>query len=293
MRKHLHTVLEYFAYFSYAPSFQELYLFFPKKIGRKNLQSILDKEIKQKKILRLLNLNRFRLSRQSLYRINYEYESPRYTLPQYSIFGQNKSKSQIQIKGKILTTTIQAYIFFLKICPTILFVAITGRSAMKGLQKNDDLDLFFITSKNTLWTTRFFSVLLAKILGIHTTTGVCLNLLFDESDIRIPQHKQNSYIAHEILQMKPIIDKANIYQKFLTKNRWIYKYFPNAKSQNQNQIETIRTSQSVYKNIDRIFKSIQLPIIIRNNTALSISHTQLWLFKKDFEKKLKRRGLVI
>lgn len=293
MRKHLHTVLNYFAYFSYAPSFQELHMFFPMKIEQDNLQILLDKEVKQKKLLRLTNENNFRLLQQSFSKINFEYEFPRYTLPQYSMSVQNQIKSRIQIKGKILATTIQIYIFLLKICPTVRFVGITGKSAMSGLQKNDDLDLFLITRKGTLWTTRFFGVLLAKIFGIHTKTGVCLNLFFDESNVCIPQQKQNSYIAHEILQMKPIVNKEKIYQKFLTKNSWIYQYFPNAKSQEKNQTMTVRTSYSLYKHIDHIFKSIQLPIIIRNDTALSISNTQLWLFKKDFEKKLKRRGLVI
>ncbi len=293
MRKYLLIVLNYFAYFSYAPSFQELHTFFSKIITKKNLKNLVDEEIKQGNILRLPNNIFFGLSQQSELNLNLCSELPRYTLPQYSISIQNKSKSQIQMKGKWASITIQIYIFLLKICPTVLFVGVTGKSAMRGFCVNDDLDLFLITRNELLWTTRFFVILLAKILGIHTKTGICLNLFFDESDVGITQKKRNSYIAHEILQMKPIVDKINTYRRFLEKNQWIYQYFPNAKIRTGNQVQVHWTSNLMYKHIDHIFKSIQLPIIRRNNTALSISDTQLWLFKIDFEKKLKRRGLVI
>lgn len=293
MRKHLLTVLNYFAYFSYAASFQELHTFFSKKITKKNLKNLLDEEIKQGKILRLPNNIHSGLPQQSISKINRVHILPRYTLPQYSISIQNKFKSQTQVKGKWAFVTIQIYIFILRICPTVLFAGITGKSAMRGFCVNDDLDLFLITKNELLWTTRFFVVLLAKILGIHTKTGVCLNLFFDESDVGIAQKKRNSYIAHEILQMKPIVDKTNTYRRFLEKNQWIYQYFPNAKMHKINSYWAARTNNSMYKYIDHIFKSFQLPIVLKNNTALSITDTQLWLFKTDFEKKLKRQGLVI
>lgn len=293
MRKQLLTVLNYFAYFSYAPSFWELYVFFPTKIDRKRLQIFLDEEVKLKKIVKLSKNYDFRLSNQPFFGLNFEPEFPKYTLPQYSIKINKKLKYKNLNSDFWTVKTVQVYLHILKHFSSVLFVGITGKSAMKGFQKNDDLDLFFITKKNMLWTTRFFVVFFAKILRIHTSTGVCLNLFFDESDVCISKQKQNSYIAHEILQMRPIINKTDMYQKFLTKNKWIYQYFPNAKSRFKCNFNIVRSSYSVYKNIDHIFKLIQLPIIIRNNTALSISDTQLWLFKKDFEKKLKRRGLVI
>jgi len=299
MSKHILTVLNYFAYFLYAPSLDELRTFFPRKISKKNLQIILYKEIRQKKLSELKNNNRFRLPQQSIFNNNLMSEFPRYTLPQYSIGIQKKLKIKNQTSWFWTVRIIQTYFQVLKHLPFVLFVGITGKSAMSGIDEKDDVDIFIITKKNLLWTTRFVSIVLAKILGIHTKNGVCLNLFFDESDITIPQKKQNSYVAHEILQMKPIIDNADIYRKFLKNNQWIYRYFPNAESRNikrvmQNvKINKKDTRYASNKCIERLLKSIQLPIIIKNDTALSISNTQLWLFKKDFEKKLKRRGLVI
>ena len=37
------------------------------------------------------------------------------------------------------------------------------------------------------------------------TNKVCLNLFFDESDLAVPKFKRSEYVAHEVLQMKPLV----------------------------------------------------------------------------------------
>lgn len=239
----------------------------------------------------------------------------RYTLPQYSTQVKNKSirqlADQIQNKDKKPVQTIQLYLFILKYFPFIRFVGITGATAMNGHSSHDDVDLFIITRNGTLWTTRFFVVMLAKLLGIYGGVGVCLNLFFDEENMSIPNMKQNSYVAHELLQMKPVIDKNSAYSLFVQANMWIFKYFPNAPSvipalrvgggihddwipppaRNAKNPCVAGGSEGMTQKINLFFKSIQLPIIRRNKTGFSITDHQLWLFKRDFEIKLKRNGL--
>jgi len=185
----------------------------------------------------------------------------------------------------------------------VRFVGITGASALEGLRSNDDLDLCIVTAPRMLWTSRACVVIVAKLLAIHGKKGVCLNLFFDESDLVISKQKQNSYIAHELLQMKPIIDKNEIYKRFLSENKWIYGFFPNAQPRNTKHVSCIIktrrrsmlhvTCYMLHALIDHLFKSLQLPLIYRNKTGFFISTTQLWLFKSDFEKKLRRMRLVV
>jgi len=246
----------------------------------------------------------FRLSQGSP--TNYELRTTNYsyTLPQYSMQIDNKLIMQNSCWSDWRIKTFQRYIEILKAFPLVRFVAITGASAMKGVRPHDDIDLCIVTKHKALWTSRFFVVILAKILKIHTKFGVCLNLFFDEADLKVQTHKQTSYVGHEILQMKPIIDKDNVYRQFLYENEWIYAFFPNA---NQSVILGTEgtpesmildassparlTRMTVWNPIERFLKHIQLPLIHRNKTALYITSTQLWLFKSDFEKKLKRNGL--
>ncbi len=297
MRKHLLTVLKYFGYFSYAPSIDEILIFFPRKITKKALHLALKKEVQAKKLkqIPIFSIDKgFSLLDGS---INYHKKNTNsllYTLPQYSIVLQKFSGSQDIIRNEKLVVTIQKYIWILKRLPLVRFVGVTGKSAMRGLRENDDLDLCVVTKANRLWTTRFFVVILAKILGIHGMIGVCLNLFFDEGNLLIAKRKQNSYIAHELLQMKPIIDKDAIYERFVHTNGWIYRYFPNAVHATLT-LTKIRPNIPNSKNvtIDHLFRMLQLPLILHNHTAFHITSTQLWLFKNDFEKKLKRAGLVL
>ncbi len=278
MSKHLRHVLSYFAHFSYAPSFDEISTFFPVKISRKALHALIKSESDAGKLVQLQPTNGFNPFPRPTAHYSLVTSHSKYTLPQYSIQPR-----------------IKIYISLLKWLPLVRFVGMTGKSAVEGVRRDDDIDLFIITKSRLLWTTRFCVVLLAKLLGIHGGTGVCLNLFFDESNLTIPRNKQNEYIAHELLQMKPIIDKQKIYSALLEANRWIFKIFPNTRI---NKTEDRRQNNGLFSFLTSIFylleplaRLIQLPIIKKNKTSFLITSTQLWLFKRDFERKLKRKGV--
>jgi hypothetical protein len=292
MRKDLYHVLAYFGYFDYAPSFEEIYTFFPKKITRKQLLDYLQQECKRKKLVRLPKNKVFGPSEQSIFNFNLRFKFPRYTLPQYSISRQSLVAGR---QRKYIDMRVQVYLFILRIIPLVRFVGITGRSAVEGLRMNDDIDLFIIAKGGFIWTTRFIVVILAKLIGIRGRNGVCLNLFFDESDLTITKMKQNSYIAHEILQVRPIVDKQNIYHALIGANRWIFNYFPNASQPKAKGLKlkvrkVNKVLHATYNFLDSFFKSIQLPIIQKNKTGFRITDHQLWLFKSDFEAQLKQRG---
>ena len=316
MNKYLLTVLNYFEYFAYAPFFDEIYTFFPHKISKKTLKSLLIEETEAKTIIRLSQKSsdkQYSLFQSSSSHYTLVTNHSLYTLPQYSIPTSPRLRGAGSIKNSWNILTIQRYIEILQAFPFVRFVGVTGTSAMRGFRKNDDLDLCIVAKHGLLWTTRFFTVALAKILRIHTQTGVCLNLFFDESDLIIPLKKHNSYIAHELLQMKPISDKNRVYQRFLDENEWIYTFFPNAPHVTpanppatqgfialragvgiqKRKLYRSRIKFGMTQRMEWLFKSIQFPIIHRNRAAFLITPTQLWLFKNDFEKKLKRSGLVI
>jgi hypothetical protein len=301
MRKKLHNVLRYFSYFAYAPSEHDIYTFFPVRITKKALSILLINEYKRGALLRIRNNNKFSLSIGS---ITSYLQPPRpfhYTLPQYSIPTSPRLRrvNKIQIKNR--NRTIQIYISILKRLPLVRLVGITGKSAVEGVRENDDIDLFIVAQKNLIWTTRFLVVLLAKLFGVHGGSGVCLNLFFDEQNLAIPEKKQNEYIAHELLQMKPIVDKGSIYSALLEANTWILSYFPNARGYVRTQKTEYRRQNNMFLSLfflilysiffllDPLMRLVQLPIIKKNKTAFRITSTQLWLFKRDFERSLRKK----
>ena len=50
----------------------------------------------------------------------------------------------------------------------------------------------------------------------------------DESDMVWQRKDRNIYTAHEIAQIVPLINKDKTYEKFLSHNRWILDFWPNA-----------------------------------------------------------------
>lgn len=290
----LKRIFEYFAFFSYSPSFDHIYTFYPKRISYKLLKKRLDAHVRAKKLLSFRSevekntyLELFNNLKQDLNHTDY------YTLPQYSIHSHKNQKKRNTNYLTQKLTSIQPYIRIMRFLSFVRFVGITGSSAMMHTGKHGDIDLCIVTTRNKLWTTRLILVVIGKVLGMYGSKA-CLNLYFDESDLHISKEKQNIYVAHELLQLVPLIDKDNVYSIFFQSNPWVKRFFPNT--------HHLFTHRYLKKNkmgnggsanwIELLAKTIQEPIIYRNKTGLKVTPTQLWLFKSDFEKKLQAASLV-
>ena len=124
----------------------------------------------------------------------------------------------------------------LSLIPTVLMVGVTGSLAMDNAGDESDIDLFIITRKNLLWTTRIFSYFTLKVFGFDLRKSgknnqkdkLCLNMWMDETDLAWRKSDRNLYTAHEVAQVAPLVNKNNTYEKFIYKNKWILKYWPNA-----------------------------------------------------------------
>lgn len=109
-------------------------------------------------------------------------------------------------------------------------IALSGARAMNNASLADDIDLMIITAENRLWLTRLLvSFLLFPWLrrGQKISRRLCLNLWLDESALVIKT--QNLYTAHEICQLKPLYNRDQTYQKFISANLWYKQFLPNWK----------------------------------------------------------------
>ena len=199
MEKELASVFQYYAFFEYFPNFDDIYTFFPKKIRKKQLKN----ELKRTK----------------------------YTPVEYSISAS--TEGNIFFKEKL--KKVQLYIKLISLFPQIKLIGLSGSMAMKNPKSEDDIDLFIITEKKRLFTARFLATIISFIMGLKRSIGqneapnkVCLNLFFDESNLKVPKFKQTEFVGHEVIQMKPVINKNQTYEKFLNANEWVFRLFPNA-----------------------------------------------------------------
>lgn len=304
MEKEIIDVLTYFSQFQYPPTLTELNIFLANKSEHKDVLKTLSKLIHKNKISTLNN---------------------RYTLPQYGISqenveGRGKNFFETQAIRNIFAERkkriAENYIWWLSKLPQIRLIGLSGSLAMSNTEAFADIDLFIITSARRIWTTRLFSLLLAQIAGRRRKRNVraasdkiCLNLFFTEDAMRVPREKRTSYVAHEILQMKPLFFRGNTYVNFLLQNDWVNIKFPNAR-----QYFTLKNKKNKKKSTDNnkaLFWSLrgvallqyllnkfgdfvenccrwlQLRSINKHRTTELVSDDQLWFFPDDYEKKLR------
>jgi len=118
--------------------------------------------------------------------------------------------------------------------PTVKFIGITGSLAMNNCKIDSDIDFILVTKSHTLWITRLFVYLLLLITRTKVrhpkdsieNNKLCLNIWMDELNLKI--NKKNIYTAHELAQIKPLVDKGNIFSELIYANSWILNYWPNA-----------------------------------------------------------------
>lgn len=138
--------------------------------------------------------------------------------------------------GKKKLLIAKKIIRFLRLIPTIKMIAITGALAVNNVKEEDDIDFLIVASKNRLWLTRIQAVLLIELFASRPQLdkgrlqdAICLNIFLDENHLQIPREKQNLFVAHELVQMKLLWQKDNVYQKILKENQWVKKFLPNWK----------------------------------------------------------------
>lgn len=304
MEKKIISVVKYFSFFAYQPTLKEIHTFLQAKISKNKLKMKLELLVKQKRIVK----------------------SSKYTLGEYSISSlssraksRDLAKRNIISKRKLQNWRYRSYIKLLSLFPQIKLVGLSGSISMMNAGEEDDIDLFIITAKNRLFTGRFIALMLAQVMGLRRNRKagvsqvaknlypsllqsshkdkVCLNLFFDESNLKVPKFKQTEFVGHEVLQMKPIIVKGNVYERFLEANKWVFRLFPNAVTvfsmkYKVSGIKILNTKYFILNTIsnwlENLLKNLQLKLINYHKTTEIITSTQLWFHPDDFEEKIKK-----
>lgn len=144
----------------------------------------------------------------------------------------------------------------LSLIPTIRFIGISGNLAVKNADKEDDIDLFIVAQKNTIWITRFAVALILKLLGAYrrredkiVKDKICANMFLDENNLSFSKDRRDLFTAHELMQLVPMLDREGTYKKLLFINKWIVKFLPNFYR------ETLNIGTNVAKE-DKVFEKL-------------------------------------
>ncbi len=219
----------------------------------------------------------------------------------FYFLNRRKNLPLVRLKRqKFSRDKLKKAIFFatiLKLIPSIELVAISGGLSMGNSTKSDDIDLVIITSKSTLWQTRFLANLILLPYKRSPNSKIqkdkaCLNIFLDKKALKITD--QNLYIAHEICQMKPIWDRGNSYQKFINANKWVKQYLPNW----QSSYKSKATRSPKYKleaiidflsPLEKLAKMLQLKYMHSKITNERIGDGQLFFHPKNTQEEILKK----
>lgn len=186
--------------------------------------------------------------------------------------------------------------------PTVMFIGISGNLSMLNSQKKDDIDIFVIAKKNRIWITRFLLIGILKLMGKYRKRGqknvsnkFCLNMLVDETSLKLPPDSQNLYTAHEVSQLMPIRERGGIYKKFIESNSWTSDFLPNIKE----EIDKRKVERHKDKLFEKLFSVIllipfleffarvfQCHLINKNITTETVSNNFLAFHPKDYKSEI-------
>lgn len=267
------AALSYFDLFSYPLSEEEVFFWLPAKAGRQEVKKALEELRKAGKI---------------------SVKDGFYFFSQKNSVEQRK-KQESEAVGKIKKAQEAARL--LGLLPGILLVGLTGNLAMKAAKKEDDIDFLIITRSGWLWRSRFLAIFLLELLGWRRRPNqkevrdkICLNLFLEEGHLALKKERHDLYTAHEILQMKPLVDKADAYQRFLQANFWAASFLPQAwgekKVKSKKGKEATAVSPSI---VEKILAGLQLKRISVHQGREEILPGQLFFHPQDRRGEMMRK----
>jgi D-beta-D-heptose 7-phosphate kinase/D-beta-D-heptose 1-phosphate adenosyltransferase len=261
IEKEILHVISYFDKYDYPPDFEDIYTYISTHGSREIFSGEIQRLVDSKEIL---------------------CEEQRYSFRKevFTRFTSNRARSTELLKK------VRGYLHFLRFIPSIRLLGISGSLSMLDNDPEDDIDLFIITGEGTLWITRFIVLLYKHILQIFIPGSMahlyCFNIYFVERDLTIKKHRRSEYVAHELFQLKPFINRDHFHEKLVKQNDWILEFFPNV------QISTLVDKHSkkkyttifITKFIETILEKVQKMWLTRKGISYCQENGQVWLIQE-------------
>ncbi|MGE5041882.1 MAG: hypothetical protein ACM3IJ_03180 [Candidatus Levyibacteriota bacterium] len=240
----------YFQIFSYPVTISELYkyLHYHKRISYPRLLAVISKN-------------------PALFEVEGQYVVLRGDLKFIKKRNAQAAGNKKKMAKAILISNILAFIPFIKL------IGVSGGVSMQNAKKHDDIDLFFITKKNTVWITRLLVQVILLLLQEKRKRGsrfeqdkICPNMFLSEDVLKMPKKNRTIYTAHEVAQLKVLLSKNQMYQKFLFENRWTLKFLPHAFKE-QKKYSSVTLFSWMLRPIDRVFFFMQYTYMKKRVTS--------------------------
>ncbi len=265
MNQEILKVLTYYSHFSYPPRDREIHRYLSIKATLEEVRTALEDMYAQKSIAK----------RHERYAENASY---------FDLYEHRQKHADSLIRET-------SWIIHL-ICriPTISYAGISGSLAMHDAQPDDDVDLMLVVKPYSVWKTRaivLFILRCLSFLGNRSARKVCINMIWESHDLKMPAHKQTEYGGHELYQLRTCMNKYLTHESLMAQNRWASRLFPNVhiNTSHPKQGESPSQKGSSADGIEQILAWMQKKWLARKGYIVKEYGAQVWLIQDDWEKK--------
>lgn len=141
--------------------------------------------------------------------------------------------------------------------PFVEAVYLSG-SMSKGVMAPDgDVDFFIITRPGKLWLARTLLIAYKKLFLLNSYKFFCVNYFIDTNHLTIEE--QNLFTATEVVTLVPACDNG-WYDAFFKANKWVAKYYPNARP--QAVVADVQKEKSVRKSLGEVLLNNPLGVAL-------------------------------
>ena len=201
---------------------------------------------------------------------------------------------------------IEKYLKFIKWIPGLRMVWIWNSISMNCSSEDSDIDLFIVTTNETMWLNRIIITIIFQLLWVRKTATnhagrFCLSFFstIDWLDFSSWKIENDIYLYFWILYFKPILDYNSTYALFLDKNRsWAnFSEYSSIFEKNKAYIKYIKNTNNkkdflVIKIINNLLKKLFLPKTLKSYNKLNkpywiiINNNMLKFHDNDIRKKV-------
>ena len=199
--------------------------------------------------------------------------------------------------------------------PFIKAIFVCNNLAYLNAHIESDIDLAIITKSSKIWTARFFSAGLMKIINRRPTPStqkdrICLSFFISEDNLDLQNiaYQDDIHFVYWVSQFMPVYDKNTYSKQFLNNNKWTKAFLPNIIPLETNkrwQIESDSKIKALFETLlslmpgnllEKSLKSFQMKIMPaklantakKANTNVIVSDKVLKFHDKDKRIEIKR-----
>ncbi|MFP4514947.1 MAG: hypothetical protein ACLFNO_03030 [Parcubacteria group bacterium] len=121
-----------------------------------------------------------------------------------------------------------------KLFTGLKLIALSNSIGSYNLREGGDIDLFIVSKRNRIWSTRFILALIGKIFNLRPKPEdekdkLCLSFFVSEDNLNLQNYiKENDfYFFYWLVNLSSVYDYDNYLDKLLIQNLWLKKYLPN------------------------------------------------------------------